>query len=93
MELAPAEIAHLEQLPDAAHQVEPEVECLLGVGHAGPHVSLGQTQDGGADIVNWWLRWSDDGGREWTHEAHCPAESGDDVCLLPAAHEGGHRWG
>ena len=93
MELTPEEIKHLEQLPDAANRVDPEVECMLEDGHTGAHVALGQSQDFEWDKqTNWWLRWTDAGGREWTHEPVCSAESGDDMCLLPTGHEGGHYW-
>ena len=92
--LTPDETARLAQLPDAAHGVQPEVECLLVDGHAGTHVGLAQSQDRAFDDQTlWWLQWTDEGGREWTHQALCPVESGDDICLLPVAHAGEHHWG
>lgn len=88
------EKARLEQLPDAAHEVDLEVECALVDGHAGTHVGMAQVQDHTVgDPTHWWLQWTDEGGREWTHQTLCPAECGDEMCLLPVAHAGEHHWG
>lgn len=92
--LTPDEKARLEQLPDAAHEVYLEVECLLVDGHAGAHVGMGQVQDHTVDDqTHWWLQWSDEGNREWTHHPLCPTERGDEICLLPVAHAGDHHLG
>jgi hypothetical protein len=88
------EKARLNQLPDAAFEVDLEVECLLGDGHAGTHVGLAQSQDHAFDDqTHWWLQWADEGGQEWTHQSLCSAERGDEVCLLPVAHALEHHWG
>jgi hypothetical protein len=92
--LTPDEKAHLEQLPDAAHEVSLEVECLLVDGHAGAHVGMAQVQDHTVDDqTHWWLQWAEEGGRECTRQRLCPVECGDDICLLPVAHAGEHHWG
>lgn len=91
--LTSAEMSLLEDLPDAANEVPPELECDLEDGHEGAHVALGQSQDHShEDQTLWWLRWTDEGGRAWTHEPMCPAERDDDVCLLAVEHAGGHHW-
>jgi hypothetical protein len=93
VKLTPQEITRIEQLPDAAHQVLHELECLLENSHPGAHVSLGQSQDRSWDDQTlWWLRWTDAGDRQWTHEPVCMEERGDDACLLPTGHVGQHHW-
>lgn len=87
------EVTRLNELPDAAFAVSPEVECVLGDGHDGVHLGLAQSQDHAFDDqTHWWLQWADTGVREWTHEALCPAEHGDVVCQLPVEHVGEHYW-
>ena len=91
--LTPEEIERLNQLPDATCEMLPELECALEDGHAGTHVAWGQSQDyTSEDQTHWWLRWTDSGGREWTHEPACPARRGEEMCDLPDSHEGGHHW-
>jgi hypothetical protein len=92
--LSPDEVARLERLPDAANTVPEELECDLEDGHDGAHVALGQSQEHSAEEQTlWWLRWTNEGERVWTHEPMCPAERGDDVCLLATGHVSGHHWG
>lgn len=93
VELTPEEIQHLSQLPGAAHEVKSPLECELEDGHAGPHCTLGQSDDlDPDDITHWWLRWSSE-SREWTHEPTCYLPDDDAPwCPLPAGHEGAHNW-
>ncbi|MFH8581649.1 hypothetical protein [Streptomyces zaomyceticus] len=91
--LTPEEVERLDQLPDAAFTVAPEVECALIDSHGGMHVGLAQSQDHTFDDqTHWWLRWADAGLRAWSHEAICPAERGQEMCQLPSDHVGEHHW-
>lgn len=94
-DLSADEISRLNALPDAAHVVNPTVECELEEGHAGPHHGLAQSDNRSADdTTNWWLRWSD-GVREWTHEPCCYIENAEtaELCMIPKGHEGAHVFG
>ena len=97
--LTEAEIAWLESLPHAAHDMPGRVWCELGAAHTGRHVALGQADDvGGPDgpEVNYWIWWEDDGSTyEIANGEACGARLGDpesDLCLLPVDHPGRHLF-
>ncbi|WP_063731084.1 hypothetical protein [Streptomyces sp. RTd22] len=94
--LTDQEITRLADLPHAAHEVTPGLDCELELGHEGPHYALAQADDRSHDsVTNWWLRWDEaNGPREWVHDPACRVDSptGDELCLLPEGHAGGHSW-
>lgn len=93
MTLTADEIAYLEALPKAAHEVEAEALCELEAGHPEPHLALGQGFQPDGEI---WIRWSPAVGlRELTAAlGQCDAERPDDeeLCELPADHPGHHSF-
>ncbi|HEX5569711.1 MAG TPA: hypothetical protein VFY14_22790 [Streptomyces sp.] len=93
--LPDTEVERLENLPDAAHAVEPDQLCEFAEHDPSvEHCAFVQSQDRGetATCTNWWLRWSDNGEHRWSHEPGCglPVESTvpDDDCMLIPEHPG-----
>jgi hypothetical protein len=91
----------LDALPDGAHEIDfTALYCELQVGHPGPHLALGQAY-GSRER---WLQWLAAQRRDWLDiedSEHCDAEGppvfedipdDPELCLLPAAHSGGHSF-
>ncbi|MEV8639452.1 hypothetical protein AB0395_48210 [Streptosporangium sp. NPDC051023] len=91
-ELTSDEYRILDELPDGANTVEVEAHCWVQEGHPGQHMTLGQAC--GAEDVEWWLRWGDE-GRDLAAVEMCPEAdpASADLCLLPAGHWGRHSYG
>jgi hypothetical protein len=99
-DLDDAEVAWLDSLPDAAHQMVQRLWCELEAGHSGRHVALAQSQDTGQredsdPEVNHWAWWDNAGNREIRIGASCPAVSYKEdpegwLCMLPVEHVGRH---
>ena len=65
----PEEYAWLMQLPFGANAVEQLTWCELEPGHKGRwHYGMAQ----GVAEGSWWVRWGDDGGREFVLRQSCP---------------------
>jgi hypothetical protein len=88
------EIAWLNEMDGAAHEVQEGAYCELQRGHAGPHAALGQT----AGESNWWVHWT---LQAWEIVLRQPCDgTGDvpdelgeyDMCLLYDRHEGAHTF-
>ena len=73
--------------------------CELEAGHAGQHVSHGQS--GWDDYSSFWIVWSDSSPAVVELLPPCESDLGDDpdepveeeLCILPAEHEGQHTGG
>jgi hypothetical protein len=94
VELGDTQVEWLGSRPYAGHQVRRHHDCVLEVGHDGPHGSLGQQ----GDEIEWWIRWTLNASEIVKTEV-CPAirnypdEHGEDVvCLLFVGHPGRHSF-
>jgi hypothetical protein len=99
-ELDDADIAWLDDLPDAANEMEKRRYCELSAGHDGRHVALAQAQDSndGETLVSWWVRWPETGGKyEITAGPICGVrvdaqDEDSDLCCLPDGHPSRHMF-